>query len=268
MKKKEVLSFFFQLDGIALGKGYSSKDLTPTQRQVLQDLKELGLVYHRKSSSKRFYPTRLAFVISAAADSWQSIEGPNSTSTSSNTANSATIEATTSSGGLIGTGGYIIVEANYRAYAYTDQELWVNILNLFMSLKYRMPNMAAYLITRQSIREALMKGITADQMIQFLEQHAHPENKKRTPILPDTLVDQLRLWEKERKRITFDKGYLFDAFGEGQLADHLFLQVEKFSKENNYFVWSQPAQKRLFVTTEGYEPIRKFIREESKKTFD
>jgi transcription initiation factor TFIIH subunit 4 len=69
--------------------------------------------------------------------------------------------------------GYIIVETNYRIYAYTDSKLQISLLALFTELLYRFPNVTVGVITRDSIRQALRGGITARQIISYLEQHAH-----------------------------------------------------------------------------------------------
>lgn len=69
--------------------------------------------------------------------------------------------------------GYIIVETNYRVYAYTESKLQISLMALFTELLYRFPNVTVGLITRDSIRQALRGGISAKQIISYLEQHAH-----------------------------------------------------------------------------------------------
>jgi transcription initiation factor TFIIH subunit 4 len=76
--------------------------------------------------------------------------------------------------------GYIIVETNYRVYAYTESKLHISLLALFTELLYRFPNLTVGVITRDSIRQALRGGITARQIISYLEQHAHPKVSIRT----------------------------------------------------------------------------------------
>lgn len=79
---------------------------------------------------------------------------------------------------------------------------------------FRFPNLVVGVITRDSVRQALRGGITADQIIGYLTQHAHPqmlgaENKHP---LPPTVVDQIKLWELERNRLTFTEGVLYSQF--------------------------------------------------------
>lgn len=84
--------------------------------------------------------------------------------------------------------GFIVLETNYRIYAYTgplmppreshelgsqlychspDNPLQTAVLNLFVTLKSRFPNLVVGSITRDSVKRALMNGITADQVGYF-----------------------------------------------------------------------------------------------------
>lgn len=54
---------------------------------------------------------------------------------------------------------------------------YVFLLFLNINLTYvisRFPNMVVGVLTRESVRQALRGGITADQIIHYLEQHSHP----------------------------------------------------------------------------------------------
>ena len=42
--------------------------------------------------------------------------------------------------------------------------------------------------------------------------HAHTEMLAIRPVLPPTIIDQIRLWEIERDRFTFTEGVLYDQF--------------------------------------------------------
>jgi transcription initiation factor TFIIH subunit 4 len=147
----ECLSMLFQLSFSTLGRDYSSEGLSPNLLTFLQHLREFGLVYQRKRKAGRFYPTRLALNITSK----KTIGMQEEDSKSQNK-------------------GYLVVETNYRVYAYTDSNLQVALLGLFTELLYRFPNMVVGVLTRDSVRQALRGGITAEQIISYLEQHAHP----------------------------------------------------------------------------------------------
>lgn len=60
-----------------------------------------------------------------------------------------------------------------------DSPLQIAVLNLFVQLQSRFRNMVTGVITRESIRNALMKGITAEQIIYYMQSHAHAQMRKK-----------------------------------------------------------------------------------------
>lgn len=74
--------------------------------------------------------------------------------------------------------------------------------------------MVVGILTRDSVRQALRGGITAEQIIGYLKQHSHPQLLKadaKNPLHP-TVVDQIKLWELERNRLTYSDGVLYNQF--------------------------------------------------------
>ncbi|KAL2048683.1 hypothetical protein N7G274_000595 [Stereocaulon virgatum] len=191
MDECEVLSFLFTLGSLELGVPYSKTNLTATQCQMIHDLSDFGIVHEATPEASHFYPTRLATTLTSDAG------GLRSTSlASSSDANR----------------GFIVIETNYRIYAYTSSNLQIAILQLFTRLITRYPNMVAGKITRESIRRAISMGITSDQIISYLTTHAHPQMAKKQPVLPATVVDQIRLWQLEGDRMKATPGFLFKEF--------------------------------------------------------
>ena len=54
----------------------------------------------------------------------------------------------------------IIVESNFKVYAYTDSVLYRAILELFMRVDYILPNLFVGMLTRESLKKAFKKKIT------------------------------------------------------------------------------------------------------------
>uniref|UniRef100_A0A8C3RLF8 General transcription factor IIH subunit 4 n=1 Tax=Chelydra serpentina TaxID=8475 RepID=A0A8C3RLF8_CHESE len=133
----EILSFLFQLSFSTLGKDYSVEGMSDSLLNFLQHLREFGLVFQRKRKSRRYYPTRLAINLSSG------ISG-----TTTDTHNQ----------------GFIVVETNYRVYAYTDSELQIALIALFSEMQYRFPNLVVAHVTRESVQQAIANGITAEQV--------------------------------------------------------------------------------------------------------
>ncbi|KAI9315527.1 RNA polymerase II transcription factor B subunit 2 [Dichotomocladium elegans] len=238
----EVLNFLFQLGSLELGEDYSVETLTQTQQEMLEDLRDYGIVYQRKRGSRRYYPTRLATTLTSG--------------------NAALAAAASIKNGINtkqeveGEQGFVILETNYRVYAYTESPLQIAVLNLFVQLQSRFRNMVAGVITRDSVRNALLKGITADQIISYMQSHAHPQMQKRKPILPLTVVDQIRLWEMERCRLKSTSAYLYHEFN--MQAD--FDAAEKHAKDLDVLLWSNPRKRTMVITHEGHDSVKGFVK--------
>ncbi|ORX75420.1 RNA polymerase II transcription factor B subunit 2 [Basidiobolus meristosporus CBS 931.73] len=234
----EVLNFFFQLGSLELGKDYSTETLTPTQVQMLEDLRDYGIVYQRKVRSRRFYPTRLATSLTAGNASFNKKKSDQETET-----------------------GFIILETNYRLYAYTESPLQIAVLNLFVHLKCRFKNMVTGALTRDSVRAALVNGITADQIIAYLSTHAHPQMRKQVPLLPVTVVDQIRLWEMERNRVAGTNGYLYQQFVRQQDYDVVY----RYANEIGVVLWANSRKRLMAVTSDGHIQVKAYIKRRMSK---
>ncbi|KAH7920231.1 transcription factor Tfb2 [Leucogyrophana mollusca] len=244
----EVLSFLFMLSTMELGREYSTDPLSETQKVLLEDLRDYGLVWQRKASSKRFSPTRLATTLTSLSPSLP---------TSSSTGGSR-VGATTSAIGVAASTaqqGFIVLETNYRVYAYTDNPLQTAVLNLFITMKYRFPNLVVGMLTRESVRKALANGISAEQIISYLSTHAHPQMRKNNPLLPVTVQDQIRLWELERNRLKSAEGYLYRDFA--SQADYMY--VLEYAKQLDVVLWENGAKRCFFGSLEGHANVRGFI---------
>ncbi|KXS12462.1 transcription factor TFIIH complex subunit Tfb2 [Gonapodya prolifera JEL478] len=213
----EALQLLFTLGFLELGQDYAIEPLTPSQRAVLSDLKHLGIVYHKKNSA-RFFPTKIA--VSLTTD---------------------TSVATTDENR-----GYIVLETNYKMYAFTESPLHLSVLAVFAELKSRFRGLTTAAITRDSVRSALECGITASQIIAYLQAHAHPMMKKNNPVMPPVIADQLRIWENERNRLSFENGYLYSGFGN---ADDYAACVQ-YARDINALLL-EVAEMKKFIVAEG-----------------
>ncbi|KAI0749318.1 transcription factor Tfb2 [Daedaleopsis nitida] len=250
----EVLSFLLMLSTTELGKvgrrplnctlrsdeprDYSTEHLSATQKAMLEDLRDYGLIKQRTATSRRFSPTRLATTLTSSSP-------PLPTSTGTGDGSQAQ--------------GFIVLETNYRLYAYTDNPLQIAVLNLFVTLKSRFPNLVVGAITRDSVKKALANGITAEQIISYLITHAHPQMRKNKPLLPVTVQDQIRLWELEKNRVKSQDGYLYTSFA--SQADYEY--VLNYAKQLDVVLWENPTKRSFFGSVEGHANIRGFIERRS-----
>ncbi|KAI0649176.1 transcription factor Tfb2 [Trametes meyenii] len=230
----EVISFLLMLSTTELGKDYSTENLSATQKAMLEDLRDYGLIKQRTATSRRFSPTRLATTL---------------------TSSSPPLPTSAGSGDGSHAQGFIVLETNYRLYAYTDNPLQIAVLNLFVTLKSRFPNLVIGAITRESVKKALVSGITADQIISYLITHAHPQMRRNKPLLPVTVQDQVRLWELEKNRMKSQEGYLYTAFA--SQADYEY--VLNYAKQLDVVLWENASRRCFFGRLEGHANIRGFI---------
>lgn len=112
---------------------------------MVDELADYGLVY--QTDDDAFYPTRLATTLTSSAPPLVSSQHADEER------------------------GFLIVETNYKIYAYTSNPLQIAVLNLFIALRSRFPNFVTGMITRDSIKRGLANGITADQAGSFLLVH-------------------------------------------------------------------------------------------------
>ncbi|XP_053201118.1 general transcription factor IIH subunit 4-like [Panonychus citri] len=225
----ECLTVLFQISFLTLGKGYLTSSVSESMANFFQNLREFGLIYQRKRKDGRFYPTKLVINLTANSSSSQ-VDSKRE--------------------------GFIIVETNFRVFAYTNSSLKMALVALFTEMQYRLPNVGIGLLNRDSIRQALKNGITAEQVICFLRAHAHPKMKR----LPPTVVDQIRLWEIERDRFIFKEGSLYNQF----LSQGDFQLLRNYANDAGHLIWDNPSKRVMVVTNAGHDDVRRFWKRHKK----
>lgn len=230
----ECLTFLLQCNFSTHGRDYSTAGFSETIANFLQTLREIGLIYQRTRKDGRFYPTH--FVIDLAS-------GLRDVKTD------------------VHREGFIIVESNYRLYAYTDSKLQIALIALFCEINYRFPNIVIGLITRDSVRQALKSGMSAQQIINYLVMHAHPTVKDNQHQLPPTVIDQIYLWEREREKFLFTEGRLYSQFNSQSDFDLL----RKYAEDHGFLVFDNPASRVMVVHEDGHEAVRKYWKKIKKR---
>ncbi|KIX06879.1 uncharacterized protein Z518_04855 [Rhinocladiella mackenziei CBS 650.93] len=264
MDKVDVLSFLFLVSSLELGLAYSTQTLDETQQRCLSDLVSFGIVYQPLLDDGQpvdyFYPTRLATTLT-------------SDSSTTLSATNTTIGSSLSSSSSGSAKDFIIVETNYRVYAYTSSPLQIALLSLFVNLRSRHPNLVTGKMSKASVQRAVQAGITADQIISYLTSHAHPQMRRHAqaeqaqlqarntdqsrvvPILPATILDQIHLWQLERDRMTTTAGFLLKDFSNN--AD--YEAPCRYADEIGVLVWKNDKKRMFFVNR--IEGVRAFMAE-------
>ena len=103
----------------------------------------------------------------------------------------------------------VIVETNFRVYGYCPDDVagfYARILSQFLEVKSQISgrggasgNMLVCIITHESATRAFRNGVTAAHITTFFEKHLRVSVQQ---VLPETVLEQLRLWEEETQRVT------------------------------------------------------------------
>ena len=242
MNETDVLSFLFMLGSLELGQDYSTSTLSPTQLQMLDDLSAMGIVYRFSKDAKVFYPTRLATTLTSESGGLNTSSDTSSGSTS--TANK----------------GFIIIETNYRLYAYTDSLIQIAIISLFCKLQHRFPNLISGKLTKESVHRAVSQGITSQQIISYLTTYAHPQMQKNKTFIPPTVMDQIRLWEYEGERVETTNGYLMREFA----TQAEYNDVLNYADALGVLVWKNDEKRTFFVS--HVEQISAYLKKKKERT--
>ena len=234
-----VIAFLLRLTFQKPGTPYSTDRLPPAQRAVVSDLAHLGLLYPLAApSGKEYYaPTYLTAGLSSGGDAGDGVPGDGAVAADER-----------------GHEGHVVVETNYRVYAYTTSAVEVEILRLFTRPDYKLPNLYVGMVTRESVLAALSGGISAEQIVRYLRQHAHPQTRK-TPgaAVPTNVCDQIRLWAREQSRVTRAPAVLYCDFPTGT---DMFAKVVAAASDADVLLWQDTPGMRLAVAAEGHDRMK------------
>jgi transcription initiation factor TFIIH subunit 4 len=96
----------------------------------------------------------------------------------------------------------------------------------------------------------------------------------QNPLLPVTVTDQIRLWEREKNRLQADEGKFslmlyaictnFPFFSLGILHFNFhtgadFELVREYADSMGVLLWQDTAKRLLFVSLAGMAPVRDFM---------
>ncbi|XP_056689593.1 general transcription and DNA repair factor IIH subunit TFB2 isoform X3 [Spinacia oleracea] len=130
-----IISFLLELSFHETGQAYNINTLNEVQLNTIKDLSDLGLVKLQQGRKESwFLPTKLATTLSVSLS------------------DTATRKQ-----------GYVVVETNFKMYAYSTSKLHCEIMRLFARIEYELPNLIVGAINKESLYNAFDNGITSDQ---------------------------------------------------------------------------------------------------------
>lgn len=138
----------------------------------------------------------------------------------------------------------IIVETNFKVYAYTSSSLHMCLLGLFCKMVTRLPNLVIGHLSAEPALRAMRQGIRVENIIRYLEAAAHPRALKRleegSAIVPDNVRGQLEVWESNRSRTTSCRAVLFE-WDMGELDAEVYERLRKLAKDDGNLLWARGA---------------------------
>ncbi|CAN6553038.1 unnamed protein product [Malus baccata var. baccata] len=225
----DLILFLLELSFHVTGEAYNINTLNERQKNIVKDLADLGLIKLQQGRKDSwFIPTKLATNLSVSLTDSSSRKQ-----------------------------GFVVVETNFRLYAYSTSKLHCEILRLFSRVEYQLPNLIVGAITKESLYSAFENGITADQIISFLQQNAHPRVAERVPSVPENVTDQIRLWETDLNRVEMTLAYYYDEFPTRDLLEG----TSDFARGYNALLWEEPDSKkmRLVVKAENHTHLKEYL---------
>ncbi|XP_071706463.1 general transcription and DNA repair factor IIH subunit TFB2-like [Rutidosis leptorrhynchoides] len=223
----DLISFLLELSFHVTGEAYNMNTLSDLQRTTVKDLADLGLIKLQQGRKDSwFIPTKLATNLSISLSDASSRKQ-----------------------------GYVVVETNFRLYAYSTSKLHCEILKLFARIEYQLPNLIVGSITKENLYKAFSNGITADQIISFLQQNAHPRVAERVPSVPENVTDQIRLWESDLNRVEMTPAHFIDDFP----SRDVFEAACDFAREYSSLMWEDSKKMRLIVKSENFAQMKDFL---------
>lgn len=158
--------------------------------------------------------------------------------------------------------GFLVVETNYRIYAYTSSPLQIATLALFIRLQDRFPNLVYGQLDMETVQGAMAHGITSDQILEYLQMNVHPcmtKGRANVPFngIPFTIIDQVKLWELNRNRLSSRRdGYLYQQF----LSEKEYDAALNEAKGINALLYAKPSSRLMIISPEGHEHMKQFIK--------
>ncbi len=226
---------------------------------VFKFIEGIGLIQRVDTKPPHFYVTSLGI----GAVSGRSTTNRLATASILAKQNSVFASGLSSSGSSLSSGIqigvsrlFVVCETNFKVYMYSTSPLHAKMLELFVNVNCKLPNMVSGILTRESVQNAFDRGITAAQIIYFLNTNAHPLClKRRGTIVPDNVTDMITLWEQERTRIKPTKGTLFSGFTSERYKD-----AKEYANERGMLNWASDSSMKIFISEEFTKLFKDYLR--------
>lgn len=143
---------------------------------------------------------------------------------------------------------YLVLETNFKIYAYTTSSFEISILSLFCKTVYSFPNMIKAYLSEESVISAFRMGITPSQIIKYLTDYSIS--------VPPNMRNQIIIWGNKLNRIKNSNGYMYHDFL--HLSD--YKKVLGFIEDLDGLIFKDDEKRILIAREEFHDDIRVFIK--------
>jgi len=306
-KQISILHLMFRIRCMKLGDSFMYDELNEVQQESIDVFEGLGMIRKIKRSGSgdgqdeaarrmirmALYPTHLGMTCmqgafssndrAATTNATNHNENVGSTSSSTSVAGTVLTMASSSSSASSTVPLHVIVETNFHIYIYlyTESPMYEELLKYFIDIEFYTPNMICGMMTRQSVKSAMDKGITAQQILDFIQEHAHPtmieraqENNKgssnsRNSVVPENVRDQLMLWFQETKKFAVNDAKLYNNFESVELYRMVLEYANKkgallasYDSSTSNILEQQQISSWMTIKSKHHNDIKRFIKEQ------
>ncbi|ELQ76006.1 RNA polymerase II transcription initiation/nucleotide excision repair factor TFIIH, subunit TFB2 [Trachipleistophora hominis] len=148
---------------------------------------------------------------------------------------------------------FLIVETNYKLYAYTTSSHELSIIKLFSQIVRELPNLVTAHITEESVNAAFLKGITGQQIVDYLTEKSKSE-------LPPVVLEQILIWERQRDRMKCIDAVIYSHF----MTYNEYEITYRYCREKGALIDHDEFRRLLVVRLECHNEVKNFIKNNIK----
>lgn len=145
-------------------------------------------------------------------------------------------------------GKYLILETNFKIYAYNTTNYEKSLLELFSKTIFDLPNLTKAYFDEESVCKAFSKGITAKQIISYLNDFS--EN------IPVNVSNQIMIWEANQNRIKQYDAILYNDFL--HLSD--YVKLLKFIESKNALIMSDETRRVIVAEERVHDEVKDYLK--------
>ncbi|KAL7671188.1 hypothetical protein ACOME3_006093 [Neoechinorhynchus agilis] len=160
--------------------------------------------------------------------------------------------------------GFLVVQTNFQLYLRSGSKLHLRVVSMFAQPLKRLPNLTVFQLTRESVKKAFKRGVSARQIIKYLnENHCHQgaqllgSNDDLTETTsPINVLDQIQRWEMEQKRLVAQDAFMYINF-ENDVA---FKILSNYARSIGVLLYSNTQKKIMVVADDGHVKVKRYWR--------